>query len=73
MRTSDDPSSQCIIGLLMRNRRADERTRTAYSCSLRVIIQVLVGPDPPMPKVVTVVAEVSVPEAVQHVLLERLN
>ena len=43
MRTSDNPCSYCIIGLLMRNRGADERTRTAYPCSLRVIGHVLLG------------------------------
>jgi hypothetical protein len=36
MRTSDNPTSHCIIGLLMRNREADERTRTAYLLQLRV-------------------------------------
>jgi hypothetical protein len=38
MRTLDNPSSHCIIGLLMRNMGDDERTRTAYPCSLRVCL-----------------------------------
>ena len=36
MRTSDNPSTHCIIGLLMRNKGADERTRTADLSSLQV-------------------------------------
>jgi hypothetical protein len=38
MRTLDNPSSHCIIGLLMRNKGADERTRTADLVSLRVCL-----------------------------------
>ena len=40
MRTSDNPASHCIIGLLMRNKGADERTRTAvpahYECAAAI-------------------------------------
>jgi hypothetical protein len=39
MRTLDNPSSHCIIGLLMRNKGADERTRTADLVSLRVCLR----------------------------------
>jgi hypothetical protein len=41
MRTLDNPSCHCIIGLLMRNKGADEQTRTADLVSLRVCLRTL--------------------------------